>query len=273
MNAYVSEWLNLTLRWIHVLAGILWVGQTYFFSWLDSRMSASTGPSAEEKVAGGVWMVHSGGFYLVKKPEALEQLPRNLHWFRWEAAITWISGFLLLGIVYYMGGILVVPASGISIAAGTGIGLGVLLLGWLIYDLLWSSPLGKNELLGGTISFALVVGTAYSLTQVLSGRAAFIHIGAIFGTIMAANVWIRILPAQRQMVAAAKEGKRLDPALAAQAKQRSKHNTYMTVPLVFIMVSNHFPTASYGHHLNWLMLAAFVLVGWAARKVMIVMGR
>lgn len=262
-----SEWLNLAVRWLHVFAAILWIGQTYFFTWLDHRLTE------EEKCSHAsppqVWMVHSGGFYVVEKQKGLELLPRRLHWFRWEAALTWLSGLVLLILVYYLGGALVdADVADITLGTGIGIGVAVLLLGWLVYDLLWRSPLGQAEVTAGTVSFLLLVGVSYGLSKVLSGRAAYMHVGALMGTVMAANVWLCILPAQRRMLAAAREGKPPDPALAARAKQRTKHNTYMVVPVVFIMLSNHFPVATYGQQYNWLILAGLILVGGAAAKIL-----
>ena len=267
MDFNLNEWLNLAVRWFHVFAGILWIGQTYFFTWLDGQLSAEEQAGAKENPGAQVWMVHSGGFYVVEKQRVPELLPRKLHWFRWEAALTWISGMVLLTIVYYMGGALVDESvANISVGTGVAIGLGLLTVAWLVYDFMWQLPVGRSETLFAGVSLLLVIGVAYGLTRVLSGRAAYIHVGAMFGTLMAANVWMRILPAQRQMIAALKEGRKPDAALAARAKLRSKHNTYMVVPVVFIMLSNHFPTATYGNKYNWEILAALVLAGWIAAK-------
>jgi uncharacterized membrane protein len=264
IDPYVNEWLNLFARWFHVFAGILWIGTTYFFTWLDGQLTE------EERAAKGaraeVWMVHSGGFYVVQK----EKKPgtRTLHWFRWEAALTWLSGMLLLILVYYMGGVLLdKDVRDISLGAGVAIGVGLLIVAWVVYDLMVQSPLGKNEILFAAISYALVVCVAFGLAQVFSGRAVYIHVGAMFGTIMAANVWMRILPTQRRMIAATKEGRTPDANLAARAKLRSKHNTFMVVPLVFTMISNHFPSTTYGDKYNWAILSLLVLLGWGAAKL------
>ncbi len=268
MNPHVSEWLNLILRWIHVYAGILWVGQTFFFTKLDLRLAAAEKAGGKENDPARVWMVHSGGFYVVEKQKVTEILPPKLHWFRWEAAITWLSGILLLGIVYHMGGILVDrDIADLSVGTASTIGLAVLLVGWAVYDLLWQSPLARWERLGGVISYLLLVGIAFGLGWWLSGRAAYIHVGSLMGTVMTANVWMRILPAQRRMITAVQQGKSPDLALAARAKLRSKHNTYMALPVVFLMVSNHFPTATYGSQYGWVILALLVLVGFGAAKV------
>jgi uncharacterized membrane protein len=268
MSFNLSEWLNLAVRWIHVFAGILWIGQTYLFTWLDGRLTAEEQAATRGNAAAQVWMVHSGGFYVVEKRKVPELLPGKLHWFRWEAALTWLSGMVLLVIVYYMGGVLVDDSvARIGVGTGIAIGIGLLIITWVIYDQMGQSPVGKSESLFAVVSFLLIVGIAYGLTRVLSGRAAYIHVGAMFGTLMTANVWMRILPAQRKMVAALKEGRKPDAALAARAKLRSKHNTYMVVPVVFIMLSNHFPTATYGNTYNWIILAVLVLVGWGAARI------
>ncbi len=260
----MSEWLNLLVRWFHVVAGVLWIGQTAFFAWLDTRMTVEAGADGEERV----WMVHSGGFYVVEKQRVPELLPRTLHWFKWEAAATWVSGFLLLAIVYYFGGALVDPASGVPVGVATAVGVGLLAVAWIVYDRLWLAWLERRPALGAVVGVALSTAVAWGLTRVMSGRAAYIHVGAMLGTLMAANVWSRILPAQRQLIAAARQGRAGDPALAARAKRRSSHNTFMSIPVIFIMISSHFPTASYGHRWSWAMLAGFVVVGFAARGLM-----
>jgi uncharacterized membrane protein len=263
MNPTTMEWIHLALRWIHVFAGILWVGQTFFFTWLDARLNEEELATKEGRKP-QVWMVHSGGFYVMERQKGVELLPRTLYWFKWEAALTWLSGFLLLGLIYHMGGLMVEPDSGISVGRAAGIGTLAIILGWVVYDLLWVSPLGKNEAVGTVVSYALLVALTYGLTQVMSGRAAWMHVGAVLGTIMTANVWMRILPGQRRMVAAVQEGRTPDRALATRAKQRSRHNTFLVFPVVAIMISNHFPVATYGNTNNWLVLAAVVLIGWAA---------
>jgi uncharacterized membrane protein len=266
LNPSLSEWLNLALRWFHVFAGILWIGTTYYFTWLDARLTEAERAvrvGGDDKESAQVWMVHSGGFYVVEK----RKMPgtRPLHWFRWEAALTWLSGVLLLVLVYYLGGALTDPDV-TSNRMGVAISISALVVAWVVYDLLAHTPLGKNDLAFAVVSYALVVVSAFLLSQKLSGRATYIQIGAMFGTIMAANVWMRILPAQRRMIAATKRGEKFDERLGARAKQRSKHNTFMVVPLVFTMISNHFPSATYGRSDNWLILSLLVLVGWIAAK-------
>jgi uncharacterized membrane protein len=254
------EWLNIILRWAHVFAAILWVGSTYYFTWLDGQITA-----AEDKK---VWMVHSGGFYVVEKQGKPEILPKKLHWFRWEAAFTWLSGILLLALVYYLGTGMMVDdtVSTLSHGAAIGVGLGLIVIGWLVYDVLCISPLGKQPAVLAALFYAMIVGIAYGTTQLLSGRAAYIHIGAMFGTIMAANVWMRILPGQRKMVAAMQAGQAPDMSYGERAKLRSKHNTFIVVPVVFIMLSSHFPSSTYGSKYNWVVLSVLVLAGWVAAK-------
>jgi len=261
----ILEWLNLAARWIHVFAGIMWVGQTYFFTWLDGRFSEMGEAAPPKDGDDHVWMVHSGGFYLVGKQKTPQFLPRTLHWFRWEAAITWMSGVVLLILVYYVGGLMLNEnmESTVPIIAG----ISAIIIPWHIYDALWKSKLSRNETACVTISYVLLVGVIFTLTHLMEGRAAYMHVGVLLGTLMTANVWIRILPAQRKMVAALKEGKEPDMTLAAQAKMRSKHNTFMAVPVVFIMISNHYPVTSYGDSLNWVILSVLILVGWGAAKI------
>ncbi|HYN86719.1 MAG TPA: urate hydroxylase PuuD [Pyrinomonadaceae bacterium] len=262
----LKEWLHLALRWTHIFAGILWVGTTFFFTWLDGRLTeeerdARAGERAQ------VWMVHSGGFYVVEKQKGVELLPRHLHWFRYEALATWLSGFALLVLLYYLSdGLTYAGEDGLGGTAAVLVALGTLVAGWIIYDLLWRSPLGRNEKAGAVACYLLLVAASYGLTRIFSGRAAYIHVGAIMGTIMFVNVWERILPAQRQLIAATKEGREVDMTLAARAKQRSKHNTFMAVPVVFTMLSNHFATSTYGHQYNWLILSALILLGFLAAK-------
>ena len=268
INPTVSEWLNLIVRWVHVFAGIMWVGTTYYFTWLDARLTeeekavrATAGPAQ-------IWMVHSGGFYTVDRQKSLMVAPEQVRWFRWEALMTWLSGMVLLVLVYYSSSGLIDPdVAQMSQARGIAIGLAVLVGGWIVYDVALRSPLGRSEALFAVLALLMITLLAWGLTHVFSGRAAYIHVGAVFGTIMTANVWFRILPSQRKMIAAAAAGTTFDAALGAQAKLRSKHNTFMAVSVVFIMISNHFPVATYGSEYNWEVLVALVLIGWAAAKI------
>lgn len=265
MEFSIREWLNLGLRWFHVFAGIMWVGQTYYFTWLDGQFSKL------EKAGGAnpeVWMVHSGGFYSVEKKRSLGVSAAQVRWFRWEALATWIAGILLLILVYYMGSGLIDPdVADISKRLGVAIGVGSLIGGWLIYDFAVKAGFAKSAVSFAIFALVMTAAAAYGLTHVLSGRAAYIHVGAIFGTIMTWNVWSCILPVQRKMIADAAAGAKFDPSMGAQAKLRSKHNTFLAVPVVFIMLSNHYPVATYGNRYNWEVLVALVVVGWGAAKI------
>jgi uncharacterized membrane protein len=267
INPTIHEWLSLIARWIHVFAGIMWVGTTYYFTWLDARLTEEEKAVRATGKPAQLWMVHSGGFYMVEKRKVPDELSRKLHWFKWEAGTTWLSGFALLVIIYYLGGGALVDrdVSQISVGAAIGVGVGAMVFGWLVYDLLMISPLGRNEKLFAVVAYLLIVGSAYGLSRVLSGRAMYIHVGAIFGTIMAANVWMRILPAQRKMIEAIKAGQKPNEKLAAQAKLRSKQNTFMAVPLVLLMISNHYGGNTTGGY-NWVNLIVLVPVGWLAAK-------
>jgi len=253
----LTEWINLLVRWTHVFAAILWVGSTYYFTWLDGQMRRGADKP--------VWMVHSGGFYTVTKQKTLTVPPAEVHWFRYEALTTFLSGFVLLNLVYYHGGLMVDPIDPklTPLMAGA-VGVTTLVVGWIVYDVLARTPLVRNDTAFAITGFVLVLALAAALGQVLSARAAYIHIGALFGTIMTSNVWMRILPPQRRMIAAAVKGEPFSEALGAGAKQRSKHNSFLAIPTTFIMVSNHFPTATYGNdHAIWI-LGGLILLGWAA---------
>ncbi|CCN69427.1 urate hydroxylase PuuD [Vibrio nigripulchritudo] len=254
MDPHVTEWLNLVIRWIHMIVGIAWIGASFYFVWLENnlnRINPKTG------LAGDLWAIHGGGIYHLEKYKlAPPEMPEKLHWFKWEAYFTWITGMLLLGIVYYLNAeiYLIAPGSGLSSAEAIGIGIGSLVVGWFVYDLLCDSALGKTPLLLGIIIFALLVAAAYGLTLVFSGRGAYIHVGAIIGTIMVGNVFRIIMPAQRNLVSAIEKGEEPDPTLPKKGLLRSRHNNYLTLPVLFIMISNHFPS-TYGSNWNWLILA------------------
>ena len=241
----MNEWLNVIFRWTHLAAGVMWIGHLWFFNFVNAQLAKTYDPDSRKKVL----------------PELM---PRALYWFRWGAAYTWITGILLLFLVYWFGGVMVNPEQGMGPHAAGGIGLVLIVIGFLVYDVLWKSI--KNEQAGAAISFVLTAVFAYVLTRFMSGRAMYIHVGGLFGTIMAANVWMRIWPSQRKIIAGVKgTAAAADPSVVALAGLRSKHNTYMSMPLMFMMVSNHFPTL-YGSDLNWVILMVLVAVGWAVTK-------
>ncbi|MBI5473865.1 MAG: urate hydroxylase PuuD [Ignavibacteriae bacterium] len=257
MEFDLMEWIHLGVRWMHVFAAILWIGTTYFFTWLDARFSALMKKNDGEK---NVWMVHSGGFYVVEKQKSPASTPATLHWFKWESALTWMSGIFLLGYLYYYGGLLVDET--MSERTAMIVGIATIILSWPVYDFLWKTSLAKNEFVAAALSYALIVACAYGLLQYMAPRAAYMHVGALFGTLMTANVWQVIIPAQRKMVAALTAQQPVDTSLGERAKTRSKHNTYMVMPVVFIMISNHFPTITYGSSANWIAVALLIAVGW-----------
>ena len=268
LDPTLSEWLNLIFRWVHVFAGIMWVGTTYYFTWLDAQLTEEEKAAANTGTTPQVWMVHSGGFYVVERRKVPDLVSRTLHWFRWEAGTTWLSGFALLILIYYLGGGALIDADvrELNLGVAVAIGIGVILVCGFVYDVLMQTPLARNEKAFAAVAYVLIVAVTYGLTNVFSARAAYIHVGAIFGTIMAANVWMHILPAQKKMIAALNEGRRPDERLSAQAKLRSKQNTFMAVPVVFLMISNHFPGVTYGDRYNWIILSILVLLGWIAAK-------
>jgi uncharacterized membrane protein len=269
MTSWLADWANLLLRWTHFIAGIAWIGSSFYFIWLDRAITAPAAP--RPGVEGDLWMVHSGGFYQVEKRKpAPGEVPPVLHWFKWEALFTWISGLALLILVYYLSNAyLLDPDSGLSRAAAVAIGIGLLVGGWVVYDSLWSSSLARRGPgAATTLALVLLAVVTYVVCRLLSGRAAFMHVGSLLGTIMVANVWLRILPAQREMLAATRAGRPADFTLGERAKLRSVHNSYMTFPLLFIMLSNHYPS-TYAGRLNWLVLLSLCVGGAAIRHAMI----
>ena len=268
----LTEWLNLAIRWLHVTAGIAWIGSSFYFVWLDNHLKKPGMGDA----SGELWSVHGGGFYHNQKYQvAPATMPDELHWFKWEAYFTWISGFSLLVLVYYVGAesfLLDPDKADLGAGWGIAIGLGALGLGWLIYDGLCRSPVGRSNLALGVFWFGLLVYAAMLLDSLLSARAAYMHIGAIIGTAMVANVFVIIIPNQRKVVKDLVAGRTPDPALGAAAKQRSLHNNYMTLPVLFIMISPHYPM-TYGAERPWLVLAMLGLTGVAVRHVFNLRGR
>ena len=269
MDASIRDLLDLLVRWVHLIAGIMWIGNSMLWNWLDRNLVPRDG--AAEGSEGEIWMVHSGGFYQMEKKQ-LEpnQMPKVLHWFKWQAYTTWMSGMALLLLVYYMGGasFLVDPnVAKISTHTAMGIGIGTLVGGFVVYDLIWRSPLQNVPTVAKAICLTLLAAIVYALNHLLSGRAAYIHVGALLGTVMVGNVFFHIIPSQRELVALTIAGKRQDAKLGKHAKQRSIHNNYMTFPVLFIMLSNHFPS-TYGNSLNWVLLGVLMVGGALARHFM-----
>ncbi len=265
MEAYIVDWLNLLARWVHFVTGIAWIGSSFYFIWLDDHLEApELSADREEGVGGEIWSVHGGGFYHAQKYRvAPKTLPTTLHWFKWEAYSTWLSGMFLLILVYWYGAelYLIDPAvAEMSTVAAIGIAAASIVGGWFIYDLLCKSPLGNNEQAFAGVLFLLVSILAWGLCALFSGRGAYIHFGVVLGTIMVANVFFVIIPGQRRMVEAAKRGEAPNPDDGIKAKQRSVHNTYFTLPVLFVMTSNHY-AMTYGHQYNWAILIAITLAG------------
>jgi len=269
MEAYLFEWLNLLGRWIHLITGIAWIGSSFYFVWLDNHLlHPAAKADADKGVGGELWSVHGGGFYHAQKyAVAPAQLPGTLHWFYWEAYSTWLSGFFLICVMYYRSPeIYLIDPAVLALSGWQAvlIGLGFLVGGWLVYDGLCRSALGKDDrLLGGVIGLLLGL-TAWGLCQVFSGRGAFLHFGAMMATIMAANVAMVIIPGQRKNVALMREGKPPMAEYGKRGKQRSVHNTYFTLPVLFAMISNHY-AMTYGSAYNWLVLIGIAIGGAAIR--------
>lgn len=265
MEAYIVEWLNIVGRWLHFITGIAWIGSSFYFVWLDNHLQSPQDSADDEKgVAGELWSVHGGGFYHAQKYRVAPRvLPETLHWFKWEAYTTWMSGMFLLALIYWYGAevYLIDPAvAELSPALATGIAAFVLLASWLVYDQLCKSTLGKQDAALGVVLLILITILAWGLCQLYSGRGAYIHFGAALGTIMVANVFFVIIPGQRRMVDAATRGESPDAADGIRAKQRSVHNTYFTLPVLFVMTSNHY-AITFNHEYNWLILVAISLAG------------
>jgi uncharacterized membrane protein/plastocyanin len=273
MNQEIMEWLLLFARWIHITVGITWIGTSIFFMWLD-RSFVKNSSSSHPGHVGELWMVHGGGFYHVEKLlMGSTEVPKDLHWFKWESYWTWLSGIFLLGMIFYAGNgtfLLDSSVSKITFPQALGLSVASLVISWLFYDFLWESSLARrNPTLGHALTLAWFGGMVYLLCHTLSGRAAYIHIGGMLGTWMTANVFLRIIPRQVRMVEAAKRGESVNPDWGKNAKNRSTHNTYFTLPVIFIMLSNHFPN-TYGSPWNWQILIAVSAAGAAIREFFVV---
>lgn len=269
MDPYITEWLNLALRFAHVITGIAWIGASFYFVWLDNHLEKPPGWKADKGIGGDLWAIHGGGFYeIAKYKQAPEKMPQLLHWFKWEAYSTWLTGFLLLSLMFYVGAdIYLIDPSVAKLSQGVAIaiGLGVIIGGWIIYDVLCRTKLAEHGLVLGVILMALITLLSYFLSITFSARGAFMHVGAVVGTIMAGNVFFIIMPSQRALVASVEKGEAVDPIWGAKAKLRSTHNTYATLPIIFIMISNHYPMI-FNHEYNWAVLMVVFVITAAIRQ-------
>jgi uncharacterized membrane protein len=246
MSGNTIQWMDAIFRWAHVLAGVMWIGHLWFFNFVNGQVAKTYDAESKQKVA----------------PELM---PRALYWFRWGALYTWVTGLLLLGVVYYMGAVLLKDGAGIGKGAAAGIGIGSLVVGWIIYDLLWKALAAKQEV-GVIISLVLVAAAGFALSQWFGVRGTAIHVAAIMGTCMFLNVWMRIWPAQRRIIKAIKEGGTPPASDGPLAGLRSKHNTYMSVPLIFLMLNFH-TNITFGFDPPWLFITLWVVVGFALTKL------
>jgi uncharacterized membrane protein len=263
MDPYANEWLDFLARWLHVMAGIVWIGTSFYFVALDNHLRPPEDRGDSERGVGGeTWEVHGGGFYRIQKYRlAPPRLPEPLHWFKWEAYTTWLSGFALMVFLYYVNAdtyLIDKSVADLSPAAAIGISIGLLVVAWLVYDGL--CRLLRSELVLAAALLGLTTLAAWGASELFSGRAEYLQVGAMLGTIMAANVLFVIIPAHWELVRAKQAGREPDPVPAVRAKQRSVHNNYLTLPVVFAMLSNHFP-ATYGHSWSWLILVALMAIG------------
>ena len=260
LEGHVMEWLNLVVRWAHVVLGIAWIGASFYFIFLENSLNRTR--DLRDELAGNLWAIHGGGFYYIEKYKtAPGAIPEKLHWFKYEAYFTWLTGSILLMLVYYMNAksFMVDPAvKNISSGAAVAIGISSLVAGWFIYDIMCRSSLLKKTKLFGLTGLFILVLISFILTRYLSGRAAFIHIGALLGTIMVGNVFFVIIPSQKALVRAAKKNIAPDPALGKYAGLRSLHNNYITLPVIFVMISNHFP-GTFAPTYNWIILAVLTI--------------
>jgi uncharacterized membrane protein len=262
VDAALAEWLNLIVRWLHVVAGIAWIGSSFYFIHLDLSLKPRSGLPAG--VQGDAWQVHGGGFYhMVKYLIAPARMPDELTWFRWEAYTTWLSGFALLVIVYYLGAELyLIDRSVLDLTplAAAGVSVASLLLAWLLYEALCRSPLGHHEIAFALTGYVVLVALTYGFTHVFSGRGAFAQLGALIGTIMVANVFVIIIPNQNKSVRVLLVGKEPNPVWGEEGKQRSVHNNYLTLPVIFLMIANHYPLM-FETRFNWLIVAIVLAIG------------
>jgi len=259
-EGHLMEWMNIIIRLMHITFGIAWIGASFYFVFLENALNRTK--DVRDELAGNLWAVHGGGFYYLEKYKvAPQKIPKHLHWFKYEAYFTWLSGFCLLFVVYYFNASAMLIDKNIldiSPLQGIGIGVGSFIAAWVIYDVLCKSPLIKKGYWFTIIGFLIITGFAYFYSHVFNSRAAYMHFGAMLGGIMVANVFFVIIPSQKAMVKAARENKPLDPQLGKNAGLRSLHNNYFTLPVLFVMISNHFPS-TFGNEYSWLVLAVITL--------------
>ena len=271
MEAYIVDWLSLLTRWLHLISGIAWIGASFYFVMLDNSLTQPKNPDDTKRgVFGELWAVHGGGFYVSQKfltgPKG-EPLTENLHWSKWEAYTTWLSGIALLALIYWLGAssyLIDRSVMALSPPAAIAISIASLAGGWFVYDGLCRLLEGKENVLAALV-FVFIMACAWALFHVFSARAAYIHAGAIIGTIMVANVFFHIIPGQKRMVADIRAGRDPDPRPGIIGKQRSVHNTYFTLPVLFVMISNHYPM-TYSHPQGWLVLGVIMLAGVLIRQ-------
>jgi uncharacterized membrane protein len=269
MDPYITDWLNLAIRFAHVITGIAWIGASFYFVWLDNHLETPPQEKADKGISGDLWAIHGGGFYEVAKyKQAPPKMPTMLHWFKWEAYTTWITGFFLLALMFYVGAeTYLIDKSVAELTQLQAIlyGLGAIVIGVGSYEVLVRTKLKNHSLILAFILLALGTLLSYGLMQVFSARGAYMHMGAIIGTIMAGNVFFGIMPSQRALVKAVEEGKTPDSKYGLNAKLRSTHNTYITLPVIFIMISNHYPM-TFNHNAGWVVLMALILITAAIRQ-------
>jgi len=278
MDAYALDWLNLVVRWFHLIAGVAWIGASFYFVMLDNSLSApARADDAKRGVSGELWAVHGGGFYVSQKfptgPRG-EALSENLHWSKWEAYSTWLSGMALVALIYWLGATtyLIDPAvRALTPVAAIALSIGFIAGGWLVYDGLCRMLEGRENLLAALL-FAFVMASAWALFHLFGARAAFIHVGAMLGTIMVGNVFFRIIPGQTKVLAQIRAGAPPDPRPGVVGKQRSVHNTYFTLPVLFVMISNHYPM-TYSNPYGWLVLGVIMLAGVLIRQFFVLRHR
>ena len=269
MDPYITDWLNLAIRFAHVITGIAWIGASFYFVWLDNHLETPPQEKADKGISGDLWAIHGGGFYEVAKYKlATPQMPSILHWFKLEAYTTWITGFFLLALMFYVGAeTYLIDKSVAELTQMQAIlyGLGSIVIGVGCYEILVRTKLKDHGLILGLI--LLIIGTllSYGLMQIFSARGAYMHMGAIIGTIMAGNVFFGIMPSQRALVKAVEAGNTPDSKYGLNAKLRSTHNTYITLPVIFIMISNHYPM-TFNHNAGWIVLMALILITAAIRQ-------